>query len=208
MFINISVQYLNPTLPVAPQLAHPVDQAKPMLFQHIDLRMNALMRDAGQGSTVAYREFLGELSPLLTQYFRKRLFDAADDVEDLVQECVLAIHARRHTYCSDVPVMAWAYAIARYKLIDWLRHRGRGPMHVPLDDATEAEMAQEHDRQAGRDIYKLLPLLPAGQGALIEYTKLLGYSVRETAKMMGVSEAAVKVGVHRGIKALGRLVKG
>lgn len=201
------MRHLCPTPSTAPTLAPPDKQAKHLQFQHIDLRMNALMGEAGKGNTVAYREFLGELSPLLTQYFRKRLFDAADDVEDLVQECVLAIHSRRHTYCSDVPVMAWVYAIARYKFIDWLRKHGRAPVHVPLDEVTEAEMAHTQDMQAGQDIYKLLTLLPAGQGASIQYTKLLGYSVREAARMMGISEAAVKVGVHRGIKALGMLLK-
>ncbi|WP_298601013.1 sigma factor [uncultured Sphingorhabdus sp.] len=78
-----------------------------------------------------------ELSQLLRLYIKRR-FDRlnrpANDAEDVVQEALLAIHNRRHTYEPDLPVTAWAYAIARYKLIDHLRANNHEFQMIPLDD--------------------------------------------------------------------------
>jgi DNA-directed RNA polymerase specialized sigma24 family protein len=70
------------------------------------------------GDANAYREFLQKLSAHLRAFLGKRLFGWPDEVEDLVQECLLAMHNQRHTYQSDQPLTAWVHAIARYKMID------------------------------------------------------------------------------------------
>ncbi len=174
-------------------------------YEGLDVRMNMLMVQSLGGCSVSYRQFLEELSKILAVYFRKRLFDASDDVDDLVQEAVLAIHHRRHTYRTELPVMVWVYAIARHKLIDWLRQRGAKPQHVTLEASGAHELEGESATgqwDAWWDLRKYLQDLPGQQGQLIVHTKIDGYSVQETARMMGMSEAAVKTGVHRGIKAL------
>lgn len=156
------------------------------------------------GDAAAYREFLQKLSAHLRAFLGKRLFGWPDEVEDLVQECLLAMHNQRHTYQSDQPLTAWVHAIARYKMIDLLRAKsGREALHDPLDDdlAVFAESAIDAS-DARRDIDGLLQTLPERQRLPIVHVKLEGLSVAETASLTGMSESAVKVGIHRGLKAL------
>ena len=87
------------------------------------------------GDARAYAEFLRDFAPLLRAYFRRRLINLPDDIEDLVQETLLAIHNKRHTYKPRQPLSAWLYAIARYKLVDlWRARAGREALHEPLDE--------------------------------------------------------------------------
>jgi RNA polymerase sigma-70 factor, ECF subfamily len=162
---------------------------------------------AGDGD--AYRSFLTELSGRLRAFLRRRLSRLPDEVEDLLQETLLAVHNQRHTYLPDQPVTAWAYAIARYKLIDSLRRQSRIDMLTdPIDD--EAELQARDDVEAAdarRDLATLLQLLPDRQRLPIIYMKLEGLSVIEAARKAGMSVSAVKVGVHRGLKALAAKVR-
>jgi len=171
--------------------------------------LRTLLLQGLDGDAVAYRAFLQQLSRHLRAFLAKRLFGWPDDVEDLVQECLLAMHNQRHTYHSDQPLTAWVHAIARYKMIDLLRaKRGREALHEPLDDA--AELFSDNDASAGearRDVLSLLALLPERQRLAIVHTKLEGLSVAEAARLTGMSESAVKVNVHRGLKALARSLK-
>jgi RNA polymerase sigma-70 factor (ECF subfamily) len=162
------------------------------------------------GDAVAYHAFLKELSAHLRAFLRKRLARLPDEVEDLVQETLLAVHNQRHTYEADQPLTAWVHAIARYKLVDLLRRRaGREAMNDPLDDelavfaSSDAEAAD-----ARRDVAKLLKRLPDRQRLPIQYMKLEGLSVIEAARATGMSESAVKVGVHRGLRALAAMIRG
>jgi RNA polymerase sigma-70 factor (ECF subfamily) len=161
------------------------------------------------GDTAAYHAFLKALSAHLRAYFRKRLTRLPDEVEDLVQESLLAIHNQRHTYDPDLPVTAWVHAIAKYKLIDLLRRRAaKEALHDPLDDAVELlSGADNQGAEARRDLTKLLSRLPDRFRLPIVHTKLRGLSVAETAQLTGMSESAVKVGVHRGLKALAALIR-
>ncbi|MCL7745454.1 sigma-70 family RNA polymerase sigma factor [Guyparkeria hydrothermalis] len=166
--------------------------------------------DGLSGDSRAYHAFLQATSDLLRRYFRRRLGSLPDEVEDLVQESLLAIHDKRQTYDPALPVTAWLYAIARYKLADLLRRRKRREQRTDsLDQAAIREpRAPEHDEMAGRDLEHLLSLLPKRQQLSIRHTKLEGLSVMETAQRTGMSESAVKVGVHRGLKTLARLIRG
>ncbi len=161
------------------------------------------------GDAAAYRAFLQKLSAHLRAYLARRLFGWPDEVEDLVQECLLAMHNQRHTYQSDQPLTAWVHAIARYKMIDLLRAKaGREALHDPLDDdlAVFAESANEAS-DARRDVADLLRTLPDRHRLPIQHVKLEGLSVAETARLTGMSESAVKVGIHRGLKALALKIK-
>ncbi len=104
---------------------------------------------------------------------------------------------------------AWAYALARYKMIDLLRRRSRTDLlHDPLDEENELlAAADDQSADARRDIAKLLERLPERQRLPIIHVKLEGLSVAETAQRTGMSESAVKVGIHRGIKALAALIR-
>lgn len=162
------------------------------------------------GDAAAYHRFLQRLGALLRGYFRRRLQSLPDEVEDLVQETLLAVHTQRHTYRPGSPLTAWVHAVARYKLVDlWRRRERHEALNDPLDDDL-AVFAQADDEAslARRDLSRLLGGLPDHQRLPIQHTKLEGLSVQEAARLTGMSESAVKVGVHRGLKALARQWKG
>ena len=162
------------------------------------------------GDAGSYHAFLKELSPSLRGFFRRRLTSLPDDVEDLLQETLLAVHNQRHTYDSSQPLTAWVHAIARYKMIDLLRRRaGREQLNDPLDDELEVFVHGDADAaDARRDVAQLLEQLPERQRLPILHTKLEGLSVAEAARRTGMSESAVKVGGHRGLKALAAKIRG
>lgn len=174
----------------------------------IETELRALLLRGLAGEGAAYQAFLQTLSTHLRAYFRRRLFGWPDEVEDLVQECLLAMHNKRHTYQSDQALTAWVYAIARYKLIDLLRAKSsHEALNDPLDDEMAVFAASSTDASdAQRDLSGLLGSLPDRQRLPIEQVKLKGLSVAETAAVLGMSESAVKVGIHRGLKALGKRV--
>ncbi|MDM0023511.1 sigma-70 family RNA polymerase sigma factor [Variovorax saccharolyticus] len=184
-------------------------KASPTVKSAAELRLHALFVRGLAGDAAAYRMFLQQLASHLRAFLARRLFGWPDDVEDLVQECLLAMHNQRHTYQPDQPLTAWVHAIARYKMIDLLRARaGREALHDPLDD--ELAVFAESDNEASdarRDLAGLLATLPDRHRLPIVHTKLEGLSVAETARLTGMSESAVKVGVHRGLKALAQKIR-
>lgn len=161
------------------------------------------------GDAEAYRSFLKELSAHLRAFLRKRLSSLPDDVEDLVQETLLAIHNQRHTYDAAQPLTAWVHAIAKFKLVDLLRRRAsREALTDPLDDEADLfSCAESEAAEARRDVAKLLDQLPDRQRLPIVFVKVEGRSVAETAELTGMSESAVKVGIHRGLKALAAKIR-
>jgi RNA polymerase sigma-70 factor (ECF subfamily) len=172
-------------------------------------RLRQLLLGALAGDARAYHAFLEALSAHLRAYFRRRLFNLADEVEDLVQETLLAVHNQRHTYDASQPLTAWLHAIAKYKLVDLLRRRaGRERLTDPLDEAPDLFAAADHEAaEARRDLSGLLDKLPERQRQPIVCMKIEGLSVLETARITGMSESAVKVGVHRGLKALAAMIR-
>jgi RNA polymerase sigma-70 factor (ECF subfamily) len=157
------------------------------------------------GDAASYRILLRELAEHLRRYFQRRLHaDLASQVDDLVQETLLAIHTRRLTYDPSRAFTAWVYAIARYKLVDLLR-RSHQSRHLPIDDV--AEFLSDH-ASAGQslsnhgDLEAMLETLPERTRGLIRRVKIEGQSVAEVAAATGLSPSAVKVAVHRGLKAL------
>lgn len=154
------------------------------------------------GEAQPYRLLLDELSRLLRAYYARRAPPGVD-AEDLVQETLIAVHTRRSTYDSGQPFTAWAYAIARYKLIDQLR-RGRAHLRAPVEDADALFVAPGADAaMARRDLDRVMADLPDRTRALIRDTRIEGLSTREAADRQGMSEGAAKVAIHRGLKALG-----
>ena len=173
-----------------------------------ELRLRAQLLQGMEGDPQAYQAFLKGLSTHLRAFLRRRLSTLPDDIEDLVQDILLAVHNQRHTYRSDQPLTAWVNAMARYKLIDLLRSRsGRETLHDPIDDDMALFATNDHEAaDARRDVNTLLQQLPDNQRLPIVHTKLEGLSVSEAAAVTGMSESAIKVGVHRGMKALAALM--
>lgn len=195
--------------PSAPEQRIPVSA----LLRATEQRLHALMVAGMAGDAAAYRALLEALAPHLRQFLRRRLHQWPDDVEDIVQECLLALHNQRHTWNANLPVTAWIQAIAKYKLIDWLRRHGRrGALHDEYDDgdalfASADGAGTQAAQEAARDLAALLALLPAQQQAAIVHTRLDGWSVRDTALALKISEDSVKTAVHRGLKALAAKIR-
>ena len=172
-------------------------------------RLKQLLLRGLSGEESAYRAFLQELSAHLRGFLRRRMTRLPDEVEDLVQESLLAVHNQRHTYDAAQPLTAWVHAIAKYKLVDLLRRRSkRELLSDPLDEEFDLASASDTDAaDARRDLGRLLSRLPERQRLPIVHMKLEGLSVAQAAKLTGMSESAVKVGVHRGMKALAAMIR-
>jgi len=173
-------------------------------------RLRRVFLEALAGDAVAYQQFLSALGSHLRAFFRRRLSQTPDDVEDLVQESLLAVHNSRHTYRAEQPLTAWVHTIARYKLIDFLRARSRREaLNDPWDDESQL-FAESHSEaaEARHDLGRILQSLPERHRRALVMVKLEGASIADTARATGVSEASVKVGVHRSLKALSAKLRG
>ena len=171
----------------------------------IETRLHALWTASSAGDSASYERVLSLIAGYLRTFFRKRLVAYPSDVEDLVQETLMAIHQKRHTYETDQPLTTWVYAIARYKWVDLLRAHGRQhALHDDIDDwaDTLTVNSEEDARDAHRDLDTVLADLPLRQREAIEHTRLQGLSIIETTQLTGQSEASVKVNIHRGLKTL------
>ncbi|WP_453953140.1 sigma-70 family RNA polymerase sigma factor [Bradyrhizobium sp. USDA 377] len=168
--------------------------------------LKALMLASQDGDAAAHRVLLERLSRHLRAYYKGKLAKigrGATEAEDLVQEAVLAIHLQRHTYDPEEPLTPWVYAIARYKLIDFLRRNRASVADVPIDEAHEVTANDDHlGAESSFDVRRLLKHLPEKMRCAIEAVKLDGLSVAEAARRCRISEPAVKVNIHRGLKAL------
>lgn len=179
----------------------------------VEIRLGPLWQRAQGGDETAYRQALGLAAARLRGYFRRRLPAQPNEVEDLVQETLLALHLQRATHDPQVPVSAWLHGIARHKFVDWLRRQGRERETFEPWDADDGrhEPQGPDDAEEGatrRDLARLLDALPAAHRRAIVDTKIEGLSVAESARQAGVSESAVKVHVHRGLQRLAALMRG
>lgn len=172
-----------------------------------EAQLRAWMTGGLDGDAAAQAALLRALAPMLRAFFRRRLQGGGDDVEDLVQETLIAVHMRRATYDRERPFTAWLYAVARYRLIDHVR---RCRVSVPIDDMEEilATEGFEDAAVARMDVDRLLSGLSHKQARAIRDTHIEGFSIAEAARSAGIGESDVKVSVHRGLKALAARIRG
>lgn len=171
-----------------------------------EAELKRLMMAGLDGDAAAYRNLLERISRLLRSYYRAKLSRIGrepTEAEDLMQDVLMAIHTRRHTYDTIEPFLPWMYAVARYKLIDHLRRTRTSMTDVPLDDAEELAAREDHAGvESSHDLHKLMGDLPDKMRHAIQCVKLDGLSVAEAAARCGTSQSAIKVNVHRGLKLL------
>ena len=167
--------------------------------------LRALMMSGLDGNAGDHAALLRALVPLLTGFYRRRSPDS--DIDDLVQETLIAVHVRRGTYDRARPFTAWLFAIARYKMIDHFR-RSRGM--VPMEGLEELLVIEGFEDASGArlDVDQLLETLPDKQARMIRATRIDGLSTAEAAVRERIGESDVKVSVHRGLKMLIARVQG
>jgi len=173
---------------------------------------SALMVRAQDGDKAAYAALLRAMTPYLRS-LAKRCGTHTADIEDAVQDILLAVHTTRHTYDPARPFGPWLTTIARRRLIDRMRARSRrAAREVGLEQSHEtlpAPFAPDADRQADLPgMHRALASLPPGQRRVLELLKLSELSLKEASDVTGMSVGALKVATHRAIKALRLALEG
>ncbi len=167
-----------------------------------ETRWADLFRRAIGGDRAAYAAFLSEASPVIRRIVGARgVPGATAEVEDMVQDVLMAIHAKRHTWRDGEPVTPWVYAIARYKAVDGWRRRGRPT--VDIADLSEVLASDpDADATATRDIDRLLGDLDTRSAGIVRAVALEGDTAGEVGARMGMTEGAVRVALHRALARL------
>jgi RNA polymerase sigma-70 factor (ECF subfamily) len=165
----------------------------------------SLMQAAIAGDGGAYHRLLKEIAPVLRAAARRGLARAGqpvDQAEDIVQDILLAVHLKRHTWDANAPLAPWLFAIARNKLIDALRRRGRR-VFVNIDDFSEtlADRPAAETASSG-EVAAQLKTLPARQRDVLQSIAVESASIKDTARRFAMSEGAVRVALHRGLASL------
>lgn len=166
-----------------------------------------LMRAAQAGDAVCYEQLLRAVTPFIRNLSR-RYCRNPELAEDVVQDVLLTVHRIRHTWDPLRPFSPWLAAIAARRGIDRIRRDSRISRHEISDDLaleTFATPTANNDSGALRAVEAIEPLLaalPRRQRLALEAVKFRGLSVAEAARESGQSVAALKVNVHRAVKAL------
>jgi len=175
--------------------------------------LSAAMRLAQQGDAEAYRGLLEAVGVILQVYASKALkrmgIQDQNFADDIVQETLLALHHKRHTYDPTQLFTPWLFAIARYKLIDFGRRRRRDSASLNIEDFEDLlESPVLSEPATASDLKGLVDKLPEKSRRVLALVKLEGLSIAEAAACTQMSESAVKVTIHRAIKALRSKLRG
>lgn len=162
-----------------------------------------LLAAANAGDARAYAEFLKAVTPVLRGIVRAKGRNLGDaGCEDVLQEVLLALHLRRHTWDSGAPVRPWLYAITRHKIVDAFRARGR-KIDLPIDDFVDVLVAETGpDPTEATDMAKMIGMLDRRSAMIVRKIGLEGGSVAETGAALTMSDGAVRVALHRALKTL------
>ena len=155
-----------------------------------------------EGDASAYRQLLVQLTVGVRNAVRARVRSISLEAEDVVQEVLLALHLKRGTWVPGTPVGPWVAAIARNKIVDALRRHGRR-IEVPIESVLETLCPDEPQaEEQAHDLEKALERLNPRQRDVVRAVSLEGHSAREVAARLKMSEGAVRVMLHRSLKAL------
>lgn len=168
-----------------------------------DEDLAVLFRAAMAGDERAYGDFLREAARLVRGLARRRTAIGGIEPEDIVQETLLAVHVKRHTWRSDGPVTPWLYAIAKHKCIDAVR-RQAGRRAVGIGEVEDQFAAPETESARDWEIGRALEGLSPGQRSVVNAISVEGHTVAEVATRFGMNETAVRVALHRGLAAIAR----
>jgi RNA polymerase sigma-70 factor, ECF subfamily len=169
----------------------------------------ATLEDAQGGDQAAFAAIFRDIQPVLLRYLRVIAGEVADDI---ASETWLQVVAGLTGFRGEERAFrAWLFTIARHRVADWGRSRGRRPV-VPLGDGEEgcgplapdtADVALE--RLSTRALLRLIATLPADQAEIIMLRVVAGLDGPDVARMVGKSPGAVRVAAHRGLRKLASL---
>jgi RNA polymerase sigma-70 factor (ECF subfamily) len=171
--------------------------------------LEALMRQSLAGDQRAYATLLTETTRLLRPFLSKRL-RFSNEVDDLLQEILITIHKARHTYDGKRPYKPWAYAIAKFRLLDHLRAHYSDQLRRAIDFDELEENLHEHVTESEMSYESIsgeVQRLPEKQALILQLMHQEGYTAKEVAEKIGMTESAVKVAAHRAYKILRERLK-
>lgn len=167
------------------------------------------MRAERRGDGVAYERLLKDIALMLRRLVRTRLANmglSVHEAEDVVQEILIGLHAKRHTWDETRPFLPWLYTITRYKLTDAarrLRREASYRVEITMDELSEIFEASAEDTDRSLvDLDRHLAILPQGQEKVVRALALDGATVRATAEKLHTSEGSVRVLYHRALRRL------
>ncbi len=165
------------------------------------------MRHAQNGDQRSYKKLLHQIRPVIEAYINRRVFDSSQ-LEDLCQEVLLKIHAYRHTYDPAQKFEKWMFTICRNQIIDYLRAKGRRKEVLAVSEESLPVAVSWHGGEAQIALENAIAKLPPDQAESLRLAKIEGLSLEEVSHKTGASLAAVKVRVHRAVKAIQAAVLG
>ena len=179
-----------------------------MTVEEREQRWAEAMRAARRSDTIAYERMLKEVATALRRSLAARLVRVgldAHEAEDLVQEILIGLHRKRHTWDPARPFLPWLHTITRYKLIDFMRHRRgdtRRRVDLALEDWLEIECSTHEANRSMWEMDRHLAVLPVSQRKIVRTIAVEGASVRNVARGLATSEGAVRMTLHRAIRRL------
>ena len=189
--------------PAAPGPAHnPASAAAPTTGEDA-ASVERLMERYAVGDQTAFAPLYHALSPRLFGYLL-RLTRDRHLAEDLVQVTFSKVHRARSAYFAGSPVLPWLLAIGRRSFLDLKRRQKVRPEDLTGDGrvpegSTDAGAAPD---DLARELELALDRLPTAYAEAIQLTKVTGLSVAEAAEVLGTTQSAVKLRVHRGYHIL------
>ena len=166
-----------------------------------------LIQRAKKGDTKAIGDLYLAHHEQTYRYIYAKVFDPAL-AEDLTGEVFIRMVTRLSTYQdTGVPFQAWLYRIARNLIVDHFRKTKR-TFTVPLDHEwlqtkADEEPASLLETQLTLErLQHALAQIDSEQAEVIRLRFMVGLPLKEVAKRLGKTEAAIKAMQHRGVVAL------
>ena len=173
-----------------------------MKTQRDEATLAVFMHKAKAGDKDSYKQFLTAVTPLIRGIIRGNAGGLGQDQqEDIVQDVLMAVHAKRHSWDSARPIRPWLFAITRYKVVDAFRQYGKA-QHVDIDDYTETLVMADTDDDNQIDVRRCIARLKGKQRQIVEAIVLDGKSHDDVARELGMRANAVRVNFHRGVATL------
>lgn len=170
--------------------------------EEMEQKLRLLLIQSKNGDRASYESFLS-LSSVFIERYLKQLggrYAEKETIEDLLQEVLITLHQKKHTYQEDRPLLPWLYAIVRHRYIDYYRSRKRIPAQTSLEEVGDFIPGKE--QSFGIDMEEIMSLLTPKQKEMLYLIKVEGQSYKDAASTLRMSVSAVKVSVHRLVKSL------
>ena len=179
-------------------------------MQQTEEPLATLLKAANAGDGPCYARFLHAVAPIVRGIVRARGRSLPPDQhEDIVQDVLLGLHLKRHSWDSSQPVRPWIYAITRYKVIDAFRRRGVA-IHLPIEDfsevlATEPGADQMTARDDQREVEHLLGQLDPRSAEVVRAISLREESPIAVGERLNMTPGNLRLTLHRAMKRLATL---